>query len=254
MKHFSRVFAAIVIPLAAAGCAVVPLPGETVVTAPLIQSDSQQIGTVRMTAAPNGVTWRSVSRAFGNAIGTEFDASALDARLRLAPCPTALEAFAQPTANAGSAHLTVGVRCNGGPRWTVYVPVSVSSNVDVLVLKQAVQRGAHLSADDVQLARRRVPGLARDAVTSLAALSGKHVRNSLPGGTALSSDMLASDALIKRGQQVMLVASLGGIEVRAAGTALSEVDENGRVRVQNLSSMRIVEGTAESASRVRVSP
>ena len=190
----------------------------------------------------------------GNAIGTEFDASALDARLRLAPCPTALEAFAQPTANAGSAHLTVGVRCNGGARWTVYVPVSVSSNVDVLVLKQAVQRGAHLSADDVQLARRRVPGLARDALTSLAALSGKHVRNSLPGGTALSSDMLASDALIKRGQQVMLVASLGGIEVRAVGTALSEVDENGRVRVQNLSSMRIVEGTAESASRVRVSP
>jgi len=55
MKHFIRAFAAIVTPLAAAGCAVVPLPGETVVTAPLIQSDSQQIGTVRMTAAANGV-------------------------------------------------------------------------------------------------------------------------------------------------------------------------------------------------------
>jgi Cu-Zn family superoxide dismutase len=55
MKHFSRAFAAIVMPLAATGCAVVPLPGETVVTAPLIRSDSQQIGTVRMTAAPNGV-------------------------------------------------------------------------------------------------------------------------------------------------------------------------------------------------------
>ena len=56
MKHLSRAFAAAVLPLAAAGCVVVPVPGgETTVTAPLLRPDMQQIGTVRLTAAPNGV-------------------------------------------------------------------------------------------------------------------------------------------------------------------------------------------------------
>ena len=194
------------------------------------------------------------AQAGESAAHTRFDAGALDSRLRLAACPVALEAFAQQPAGGGSAHVTVGVRCNGASRWTVYVPVAVSSDVEVLVLKGAVQRGAHLTSDDVQLARRHMPGFASDAVTSLAALTGKHVRSSLAGGTALSFDMLASDAMIKRGQQVTLIASVGGIEVRAAGQALSELDANGRVRVQNLSSLRVVEGVAESGDRVRVSP
>jgi flagella basal body P-ring formation protein FlgA len=183
-----------------------------------------------------------------------FDAGALDPRLRLAPCPTALEAFAQPTANTTAARITVGVRCNAGARWTVYVPVTVSSDMKVLVLRQSVQRGAHITGDDVVLEERHMAGLASQAVSSLDALAGRHLRASLAGGTALSVDMLVSDSMIKRGQQVTLIASVGGIEVRATGEALSEVGATGRVRVQNLSSMRIVEGVAESGDRVRVSP
>jgi Cu-Zn family superoxide dismutase len=55
MRHFGRAIAAVLGPLTLAGCVVVPLPGETVVTAPLVRSDTQQIGTVRMTPAPTGV-------------------------------------------------------------------------------------------------------------------------------------------------------------------------------------------------------
>jgi len=50
--------AALAAPLVVAGCAVIPVPGETVVTAPLFRSDGQEIGTVRMVAAPNGVSMR----------------------------------------------------------------------------------------------------------------------------------------------------------------------------------------------------
>ena len=58
MKPFLQVFAALVAPLAVGGCVVIPVPGETVITAPLARSDGQEIGTVRMTAAPNGVMMR----------------------------------------------------------------------------------------------------------------------------------------------------------------------------------------------------
>ena len=221
----------------------------------LISAVAQAVPAMQsLESVRNAATQYLARQAGENAAHTQFDAGGLDSRLRLAPCPTPLEAFAQPTANGSSAHITVGVRCTGASRWTVYVPVTITSDVNVLVLRQAVQRGAHLTAADVQVAHRQMPGLATDAITTLASLAGKHVRNSLPGGTALSADMLATDALIKRGQQVTLIAAVGGIEVRAAGTALSEADASGRVRVQNMSSMRIVEGVAESADRVRVNP
>lgn len=58
MKWFRHTFAALVVPLAITGCVVVPIVGPTVITSALIRSDGQEIGIVRMTAAPNGVMMR----------------------------------------------------------------------------------------------------------------------------------------------------------------------------------------------------
>jgi superoxide dismutase, Cu-Zn family len=58
MKLCHLAFAALAAPLALQGCVVVPVPGETVLTAPLVGSDGREIGTVRMTAAANGVMMR----------------------------------------------------------------------------------------------------------------------------------------------------------------------------------------------------
>ena len=68
-----------------------------------------------------------------------------------------------------------------------------------------------------------------------------------------SADLLAADVLVRRGQRVTLVAMAGGIEVRAAGEAVADAGPDGRVRVLNLSSRRVVEGRAEAGDRVRVS-
>lgn len=57
MITFRYAIAALVTPLVA-GCVVIPVPGETVVTSRLFRSDGQEIGTVRMTAASNGVMMR----------------------------------------------------------------------------------------------------------------------------------------------------------------------------------------------------
>ncbi|MEO6369387.1 MAG: flagellar basal body P-ring formation chaperone FlgA, partial [Steroidobacteraceae bacterium] len=58
---------------------------------------------------------------------------------------------------------------------------------------------------------------------------------------------------VKRGQRVTLVASVGGLEVRAQGEAMADASATGRVRVLNLSSRKVVEGQVESGDRVRVS-
>ncbi len=178
-------------------------------------------------------------------------ASRLDPRLRLAQCGEALEAF---VANNGTVQTrtTIGVRCNAPAPWTIYVPVAVETEAPVLVLRRALARRARVEALDVELQTRRLPGIAANFVNDMNALHGRRLRRALPAGTPLTTDVLDRDVLVQRGQHVTLIAASNGIEIRAQGKALSDGSAHDRIRVQNVNSLKIVEGVVESAGMIRV--
>jgi flagellar basal body P-ring formation protein FlgA len=175
----------------------------------------------------------------------------IDPRLRLQSCRGALQGI-MPAAATVTARMTIGVRCLN-PAWTVYVPVAVETELNVLVMRAAAPRNSNPTADQVELQQRRVPGITTHYLTHTDQLRGRHLKVAVSPGTPLSTDLLAADILIKRGQQVTLVASAGGIEVHAKGEAIADATAAGRVKVLNLSSRKVVEGQAESSDRVRVS-
>jgi flagella basal body P-ring formation protein FlgA len=175
----------------------------------------------------------------------------VDPRLRLQQCTTALEGT-MPAGATVAARVTVGVRC-ASPAWAVYVPMTVETRLHVLVLRVAAARNSSPTASDVELLERRVPGIATSYLTHADQLRGRHLKAAVAPGTPLTTDLLVADILIKRGQRVTLVASAGGIEVRAQGEAIADATGTGRVKVLNLSSRKVVEGQVESSDRVRVS-
>ena len=179
-------------------------------------------------------------------------AAPLDERLRLARCTAPLHAQL-PSGFTLQARATIGVGCDA-PRWMLYVPVSIERQSHVLVLKHAVDRDAFLSAADVSVETRTTSGLGTAYLADPAELSGRAVRRTLAGGTVLTVDMLTPNYLVRRGQDVILLAGIGGIEVRAFGRALDDAPRGVRVKVQNLSSMKVVEGVAQSSGVVRVDP
>jgi flagella basal body P-ring formation protein FlgA len=187
----------------------------------------------------------------GNGVQSFATAGALDSRLRLAQCTQPLTAALPPNARI-SARVTVGVSCTQ-PRWTVYVPVTIETELPVLVLRDAAARGSKPSASDVEVRRMRVAGLADTYIRDIGQLADRHLKMAAAPGTPLDVELLAPDILVKRGQRVMLVVQVSGIEVRAQGEAVSDATANGRVRVLNLDSHRIVEGQVETRDRVRVS-
>ena len=178
-------------------------------------------------------------------------ADGLDARLQLNDCASALQA-ALPSGARIQTRTTVAVSCSAPARWTVYVPVAVESEIQVLVLRQAAARESSLSLGDVEIRRQRVPGVGSLYISDVRQLQGRHLKRPVPAGTLLTAELLIPDILVKRGQQVTLLTALGGIEVRASGKALTEGSVRDRIRVQNLSSQRIIEGTIEAADIVRV--
>jgi flagellar basal body P-ring formation protein FlgA len=167
----------------------------------------------------------------------------LDNRLRLAHCPGRNLSAALPAGATLQARVT---------HWTVYVPAVVESKINVLVLVRAVNREARLSPADVTIETRTTAGPGTAYLTSLPELAGRTVRRPLPSGTALAVDMFVTDMVVRRGQQVTLLSAGGMIEVRANGRAMADGSAGARIQVQNLNSMRIVEGVVESSELVRV--
>lgn len=173
----------------------------------------------------------------------------LDPRLRLPACDSPLQAFI--TDDGQIRHqTTIGVRCAGTVRWTIYTSITVDSIAPVLIARYALPRDATLTAADFQLQTRRVPGPIGAYIADAAGLTGQRLRRPLAAGEPLSSDALAPAPLIHRGQQVVVLARTGGIEVRMAAVALSDGRIADRIRVQNLSSQRIIEGIVRSDSVV----
>jgi flagellar basal body P-ring formation protein FlgA len=178
-------------------------------------------------------------------------ADRLDERLRLPACKSGLQSSLPYATNPG-AKVTVAVRCTDVGGWNVYVPVAVETEITSLVLKYGVARGSSISAADVEVRTQRVTGMGSAFVTDIQQLTGVHTRRDLNAGTILTPALLEADLLVKRGQQVMLLASAGGIEVRSQGIALTDGSANERIRVKNLSSAKVVEGVVDSDSQVRV--
>jgi flagella basal body P-ring formation protein FlgA len=193
------------------------------------------------------------SRVPGQPNTVQVSVGTLDPRLRLAQCSEPLQA-SLPAGAVFKERVTVAVTCPGANRWTVYVPVTIATNVTTLILRHAAARGARLTAEDVEVQVRDLPGTSAGYLTDVSQLKGRTLRRTLSPGSALTVDVMQDDTVVKRGQQVTLLASAGGLEVRAPGRALTDAPAAGRVRVQNLSSQQVVEGVVENGSVIRVTP
>ncbi|HYM26636.1 MAG TPA: flagellar basal body P-ring formation chaperone FlgA, partial [Steroidobacteraceae bacterium] len=99
-----------------------------------------------------------------------------------------------------------------------------------------------------------VAGLGTAYLSDVAALAHRTLLRSVPAGTALSADLFQTDFLIRQGQAVTLVASGPGVEVRAPAKALEDAREGSHLRVQNLASLKIVQGVVDASGLVYASP
>ena len=223
---------------------------STVLLAMLIQSagatDLEDPALIR-TAAESAVR----AQAGLGADTLTLQMSPLDARLHVTACDRRLTTTINNT-SASHNQTTIGVHCDGSVRWTVYTSVSVESQATVLIARRSMARDTEISAADFTLTARRVPGLVGAYVTDPEALAGQRLGRPIASGEPLTVEALTPANLIHRGQQVVLLAHAGGIEVRMAGVALADGHASERIKVQNQSSQRIVEGIVRSANEIEI--
>jgi flagella basal body P-ring formation protein FlgA len=170
---------------------------------------------------------------------------------QLPRCPSSVEASVAPGVQV-SGRVLIELRCKSGAQWHLYVPVRVVGTTPVVVTTHAIIAGNPLTRSDLALDQRDVSGLPPGYLNSLEIALGLTASRAIAGGAVLTNQELLGARAVERGQAVTLVASNGDISVRMAGRALSDGFVNQRVRVENLSSGRIVEGVARSGQVVEI--
>ena len=181
----------------------------------------------------------------------EIHLGRLDSRLRLQRCEKELQAFL-PAGSRLQGKLTVGVQCTGDKPWTVYIPANIRLFGEVLTTARPISRGESLGRADVVPMRQEISKLRRGYYQRPEDVIGMLAARSLPAGTPLSPRMLKARLMVRRGDEVTIVADTGSLQVRSKGKALQDAARGERIPVRNSRSKRIVEGIATKPGTVQV--
>lgn len=148
--------------------------------------------------------------------------------------------------------VTIELICEEAKSWRIYVPVRIIGTSPVAVAAHAIVAGTVLKAADLKVEEHDLSELPLGFLDDPAIAVGLTASRPISGGAFLTNQQLLAAKAVQRGQSVTLIADAGGISVRMAGRALSDGLMNQRVRVQNLSSGKIVEGIARSEQVVEI--
>jgi flagellar basal body P-ring formation protein FlgA len=181
----------------------------------------------------------------------EISVGQVDRRLKLVACKQAPEAFLAAGAKL-QGKLTVGLRCSGPKPWTVYISAQIKIFTNVIAAAHPLFRGDKITAADVISVRQELSQLRRGYFTESKQVIGKKVTRNLAAGRALSPQGVKAPVLVRRGEKVTIIASVGTLKVKVKGKALQDAAKGELVPVRNSRSKRIVQGVAVKPGVVSV--
>lgn len=175
----------------------------------------------------------------------------LDQRLRLTACSKPLSTFT-PHSSQVLGSISVGIRCTEPKPWTIYVRAMVSAQQAIPVLARSLARNTVISEADIKLVKQPLQAQANGVIYDPAHIVGMELMRPLDAGSTIRVNQLRAPKVVKRGQQVTLVAGTNGLEVRIQGKAMKDAAEGERVTVTALDTGKKIEGIAHSDGTVSV--
>jgi flagella basal body P-ring formation protein FlgA len=175
----------------------------------------------------------------------------IDAHLQLEHCSAPIKPVIGPGGHMRD-RILVELRCPVDRGWHLYVPVRVVGTTLVTIAARAIVAGSVLTDKDVRSERRDISMLPQGYMDDPAVAIGLTAARPISSGAVITNQFLVAAKAVQRGQSVTLVADADGMSVRMAGRALTDGLINQRVKVQNLSSGKVVEGIARSEQTVEI--
>jgi len=227
-------------------------PIRAVTIASLLLAAAAQAGSFQSLDSIRAAVKRFLVTSFQNAATKpNVTVGRLDTRLRLAACSQPLRTF-DPRHEQKYGPVIVGVRCNGPKPWTLYVPATVNSYSEVMALARPLGRGTIIKRGDLQPVRENLARLPYGYFTDPKNVVGMELRRPMGLGAILTPSALAEPQLVKRGDDVTLIAEGNGVQVTIKAQAMDDGAKGDQIRVKNLSSERIVDAQVAGHDFVKI--
>lgn len=176
------------------------------------------------------------------------NSSSLNSSAQLPPCSQALQVSSDSGAVLDRQRLTL--RCNDQPAWSVVVSSQASIFLPAVFARQTIERGHTISADQLSLQELDIGKAPRGFFNRLDQVVGMGAKRRIRANQALSPNVLAMPLLVRRGQQVKILASHDGISASTLGEALENGALGAVIRVKNLSSGKTIDSKVLDAGVV----
>lgn len=192
----------------------------------------------------------SKSKIFPNS-KTSIRVTRLDPHLRLAKCSVKPVAY-MPAHARITGHTTVGIRCEGKNSWNVYLQAFIRISTPVVIATRPIIRGTRIDGSGIKLVRKDITSMGQYYFTSIKQVIGMTAKSPIAAGQALLSHNLQKSLMVRRGEEVIIIAVIQGIRVKMKGKSLQDGTRGKQIRVRNSTSRRIVEGIVISPGVIQV--
>jgi flagella basal body P-ring formation protein FlgA len=152
----------------------------------------------------------------------------------------------------GPHRFLIGLQVNDREEARMWVDSEVRVFAEVVVSSQPLAHFEPLSPEKVRLERRNLGELPPQPLTSLEPLDGKQMTRPVEVNQVLTEVMVELPRVIRRGSVVTLVYESAGLHVETSGRAVEPGRVGERIRVENPSSGKVLEGRVLDDRTVQV--
>ena len=142
----------------------------------------------------------------------------------------------------GPTVLRVGIDVDGKTQRMMSVTADIRHMRPVLIACRMLQRGEALVEEMFELDERDITALRHDYFSEPAMLQGLQTRRSLAVGSILTGNHIEAIPIVRRGDEVQLIARTSRLSVSALGLAMQNGGVGERIRVKNSDSGKILYG------------
>jgi len=136
--------------------------------------------------------------------------------------------------------IPVQIILNGKIYRTLILSLKVKLVRKVVVATKLIPQDKHISEADIRMEERDIISLLASALVDKSDVYGKRAKKQISPGEILTSEIIEIPPLISRGDKVTILIELPHLRVTAVGMAKEDGYEGQIIRVENISSQKII--------------
>jgi flagella basal body P-ring formation protein FlgA len=182
---------------------------------------------------------------------SDYEVGNIDPRFNEKECTTPLE-FSLNRSPFTQSNLTVLAACTDKTPWKIYITTKFYIYGDVVYASNTLPRSTVIQRQDIEVKQEAINNHHYASFSDINDVIGMIAKRSIRHGSVIQANLLQAPKLIKRGDDVVIMASTQGIMIKMRGTAMQDGELGQQISVKNNQSERIVKARVSESGLVSV--